>query len=47
LRYYLKILKEAGLIERRRKENRICYRMADDSVIQLLKDLFKGENRDD
>ena len=39
---HLKILREAGLIEARREQNRICYRIADNAVIQAF-NLFKKE----
>jgi ArsR family transcriptional regulator len=39
---HLKILREAGIIEARREKNRICYRIADNAVIQTFK-LFKKE----
>jgi len=39
---HLKILKEAGIIEARRERNKICYRIADNAVVQTLK-LFKKE----
>ena len=39
---HLKILREAGIIEARRERNRICYRIADNAVVQTFK-LFKRE----
>ena len=39
---HLKILREAGIIEARRERNRICYRIADNAVIQTF-ELFKKE----
>ena len=39
---HLKILREAGIIEARREKNRICYRIADNAVIQTF-ELFKKE----
>ena len=38
---HLKILKEAGIIEARREKNKICYRIADEAVVQALKILKK------
>ena len=40
---HLRVLKEAGLIERRRDKNKVCYRLTDDSVFQLLRNYLKGE----
>lgn len=39
---HLKILREAGIIEARRERNKICYRIADNAVVQTFK-LFKKE----
>lgn len=39
---HLKILKEAGIIEARREKNKICYRIADEAVVQAFK-IFKKE----
>lgn len=39
---HLKVLKEAGIIEARRERNKICYRIADEAVVQTFK-LFQGE----
>lgn len=38
---HLKILKEAGIIEARRERNKICYRIADKTVVQTLRLLKK------
>ena len=40
---HLKILKEAGIIESRREKNKICYRIADESVVKTLKYFIQRE----
>ena len=40
---HLKILREAGIIESRREKNRVCYRIADESVVKALKYLAERE----
>ena len=40
---HLKILKEEGIIEARRERNRICYRIADNAIIQVFKILTGKE----
>ena len=40
---HLKILREAGIIESRREKNRICYKIADESVVKALKYLAERE----
>lgn len=39
----LKILKKAGILESRREKTRICYRVADKTVVRALKILLEGE----
>ena len=41
---HLKVLKEAGIITARRERNKICYRIADKSVIQAFKIFAKKED---
>ena len=41
----LKVLKQAGIIQSRREKTRICYRIADERMIQALKILWEGENQ--
>ncbi|MCK4557271.1 MAG: winged helix-turn-helix transcriptional regulator [Candidatus Aminicenantes bacterium] len=38
---HLKILKEAELIESRRERKKICYRVSDDPMIRLIKNVLK------
>jgi len=40
---HLRVLKDAGILEGKRDKNRICYRIKDDAIIQMLKILIKGE----
>ena len=44
---HLKVLKEAGLIKGRRDKNKICYRIADESIKKYLRIFFKGEDIND
>jgi len=43
----LKILKKTGLVVSRREKNRICYRIADESIVKVLKVFFKGEEQNE
>lgn len=40
---HLRVLKDAGILEGKRDKNRICYRIKDDKIIQMLQILIKGE----
>jgi DNA-binding transcriptional ArsR family regulator len=40
---HLKALKDAGLIVGRREGTKICYRLADDRIANILNILLKGE----
>jgi len=40
---HLRVLKDAGILEGKRDKNRICYRIKDDTIIQMLQILIKGE----
>lgn len=41
---HLKVLKEAGIIEGKRRQNKICYRLSDGDTEMILKKFFKGES---
>lgn len=41
---HLKILREAGLISGIRRKTRICYRIADGRMHDILKSLLEGES---
>jgi DNA-binding transcriptional ArsR family regulator len=40
---HLKALKDAGLITGRRQGTRICYRIADERIAEIVKILMKGK----
>jgi len=40
---HLRVLKDAGILEGKRDKNRICYRIKDDKIIQMLQILIQGE----
>jgi len=42
---HLRVLKDAGILEGKREKNRICYRIKDDNIKQILQILTKGEER--
>lgn len=40
---HLKILRNAGIVKGRKDKNRICYRIADDKILAILKIFFEEE----
>lgn len=42
---HLRVLKREGIIKGTRDKRRICYRICDNRIFELLKDFLEGERR--